>query len=291
MSDTTCPECEAPLREGATFCTGCGHRLAAPGPPPGGDVTQADRPAAADATRIDNPGLSDATQTFAPPPSAPPPAAAQGAPWEPAQGAGGSPAAPSTPAAPPQGGPSWGAPPQPAAPPWQQAQQSPQAPQQQWGQQAYGAPAPASTSSSKAGSPIGGIVAILGAILTLVGLFTAWIGSNQSDNTITGWALASGDEFLESNDPYIILALGVAALVIGVLVFTGIARSIVRIAAVVIGLAVIGVTVRDWLSIADLAKDFPSDVEVTAQFGFYLTIAGGVITAAAALMPGAKSST
>ena len=130
---------------------------------------------------------------------------------------------------------------------------------------------------------------ILGAILTLIGLFTAWIGINKPDTTFSGWALVSGDEILKSNDPYLILALGVAALVVGVVLFTGTARSIVRIAAVVIGLAVIGIAARDWLSITDVAKDFPSDVKLTAQFGFYLTIAGGIITAVAAVLPAKKS--
>lgn len=287
MSDTTCPECAAPLREGATFCTSCGHRIAATAPPSGGDATQADAPGpGAEATRVDNPALSDATQTFEPPT---PPAPGPGAPWEPAQGTHTPPptSAPSAPAGPPPNAPSWGAPPQQAAPPWQQAQQ---APQQPWGQQPYGAPAHTTTSSSGGGSPIGAIVAILGAVLTLVGLFTAWIGSNVTDDTITGWALASGDDGFESNDPYIILALGVAALVAGVMLFTGAARSIVRIAAVVVGVVVVGVAIRDWLSIADIAKDLPSSVEITAQFGFYLTIAGGVVTAIAAVVPGSKES-
>lgn len=135
-------------------------------------------------------------------------------------------------------------------------------------------------------------MALVGGILALVGLFTAWVGVNVGDMTTTGWGMVGGknDLNLESNDPYILLALGVAALVIGVLMFTGTARILVRAAAGVIGLVIIGIAIRDWLSIADLATDLPSEIEITAQFGFYLTIAGGVVTAIAAVMPNSKSS-
>ncbi|QXC61656.1 hypothetical protein KSP35_02055 [Aquihabitans sp. G128] len=130
-------------------------------------------------------------------------------------------------------------------------------------------------------------------MLTLVGLFTAWIGNNQTSDTITGWQLATDDKIgFESKDPYLLLVLGLAALVVGVLLFTGKARPIMRIAAIVIGVAVIGTMVRDWLSIVDLVKDnFPSNVKVSQKFGYFLGIAGGIVTAVAALLPGKQAGT
>lgn len=304
MSDsTTCPNCRATLPDGATFCTSCGTRIgeaaaAAPPSPP------------EDATRVDTPGLHDSTQVFSPPPAAP------AAPWQPAESstpppapaweapaASAPPAPPSWEAPPAAAPPSWEAPAAPAAPAWNQPpaqqaqpwQQPGGAPPQQWGGaqapgQQWGAPPAATSSASTGGSPIGGLVALVGGVLTLIGLFTAWIGTNLTDDTTTGWALASGDEGLKSNDPYLILALAIGALVLGVLLFTGTSRSIVRIAAVVVGVAVVGTAARDWMSIADLAKDLPSSVKIEAKFGFYLTIAGGIVTAVAALLPAKKTT-
>ncbi|HEX2575659.1 MAG TPA: zinc ribbon domain-containing protein [Aquihabitans sp.] len=285
MTDTiSCPNCSASLPSAATFCTSCGTRLgdtatAAPAGP-------TDPPA--DATLVDHPGLHDSTQVFTPPPppAAPPAPPASNPPWQPADA--------TPPPAPPAGAP-WSPPGTPPGQSWQQPPAAP--PAQGWGPPAaapagqWGATAttPGSTGTTdKAGSPIGGLLAVLGGILTLIGLFTAWVGNNQTDETTSGWDLVSGDKGLESQDPYLILALGLGALVIGGLLFTGAARQIARIAAIVVGLVIVGVAARDWLSIADLAKDLPSDVEITAKFGFYLTIAGGIVTALASLLPAAR---
>lgn len=290
MSDsTTCPNCSAPLPAGATFCTSCGTRTGEASPEAPSEASSAPP---ADATRVDQTGLHDATQTYSPPSSS---ALAPPSPWQPADAPSDPPPAPSSwetpPSAAPTGAPAW----QSQAPAWQQAQ--PAAPPQAWGTapppappQWGAAPAAAPSTAKDGGSAIGGLIAVLGGILTLVGLFTAWIGTNVNDETTSGWALASGDEGLKSNDPYLILALGIGALVLGVLFFTGAARLIVRIAAVVVGVAVVATVVRDWVSISDLAEDLPSTVEITAQFGFYLTIAGGVVTAISALMPAKKAT-
>jgi uncharacterized membrane protein YphA (DoxX/SURF4 family) len=134
-------------------------------------------------------------------------------------------------------------------------------------------------------------VAILGAILVLVGVFTPWISNNQDDPQFeaSGWDLAAGDKALESTDPYVLLALGAVALAIGAILLLGVLRPVARIAAVVVGLVVIAIMVRDWLSIADAVTDRGSDFEITAQFGFYLAIAGGVVTALASLLPAGRS--
>jgi len=286
---TTCPNCSATLPAGAAFCTSCGTRT-----PEAPDAAAAP---AGEATRIDNPGLTDATQTYSPPPTSP---------WQPADGPSAPPAPPSWEAPPsaPTAAPAWQSPApatwspppgqQPQAPAWQQAPPG-AAPPKAWGTAPPGppqwgaAPAAPATTATKGGSVLGGLIALLGGIITLIGLFTAWIGTNVNDETTTGWALASGDEGLKSNDPYLILGLGIGALVLGVLLFTGAARIVVRLALIAVGIAVVATAVRDWTSIADLAKDLPSTVEITAQFGFYLTIAGGIVTAIAALMPGKKN--
>jgi len=290
VSDTKdCPNCSAQLPASATFCTSCGTRIgegAQGAPPPSSSAPE-------DATRVDNPGLGDSTQVYSPPPVAPPQQSyAPSAPWQPAD-------APSSPPPGPPPAAPWNPPGNQQAPPWQQPQQQPQpaGPPQGWGAPAGGAPqwgaqapAPGASGTKDGGSPLGGLVALVGGVLTLVGLFTAWVGSNQTDVTTSGWDLVSGDKGLKSNDPYLVLALGIGALVLGIVLFTGVARPIVRIVAVVVGLAIVAVAARDWLSIVDLVKDAPNDVKITAEFGFYLTIAGGIVTALAALLPASNTN-
>jgi len=329
VSDTTtCPSCSATLPAGAAFCTTCGTKIeapaaAAPAPPaPSVDDTRVDNPGLADATQVYSPpppepvaappapapwqpadtGTPPAApaweQPAAPEPPAwsPPPAAAPPPAWEqpaapaaapPQWGAPGAPGqlgqpaglggagAPGAPGAPPVGGvpPTWN---QPASPP-------------AWGAVPAAAPAP-SSSSSGAGSPIGGILALLGGVLALVGLFSAWIGTNITDTTVTGWKLAAKDSGFKTNDPYILLALGIVAIVLGVLLFTGTARTPVRVVAIIIGLAIIGTHVRDWMDIADIAKALPSSVKITAKYGFYLGFIGAGLLIVGALMPGKKSA-
>lgn len=125
----------------------------------------------------------------------------------------------------------------------------------------------------------------------MIGIFIAWfeLSAGGVSESITGWELASGDKGLESKDPYILLALGIAALVIGVVLFMGQMRPIARIAAVIVGIAIVGVTANDWMTTASLVEDnFPSTVELSGGIGFYLTIAGGIVTAAAAALPAKK---
>lgn len=138
------------------------------------------------------------------------------------------------------------------------------------------------------GSPLGGISALVGAVLVLVGLFTAWLGNNITDDTLSGWELLDGDNGFETSDPYLLLALGIVGLAVAVALFRGVARTPMRIVAVVVGVAVVVTHARDWMDIADIAKKLPQGVEITAQFGFYLGIAGGVLVALSALMPAKK---
>ena len=293
MSDEiTCKYCSAAVPLGAVFCPSCGTWL-------GGSMQTAEPTAAfprqawtLDATRVEAPEPIDTTQVFSPAPAQPlatpfnqdPPS-----PWQPAETR----LTPTawTPPAPPPGAPSWQAPgPAPGAPQgWEIAPATPR------GAPSVTAPGPA----TKGGSVLGGTAALLGGVLTLVSLFTAWIGSNSPHQTVTGWDLTSGDAVLslvsgrsihfESTDPYFLVGLGLGALAVGVLLFTGTARSIVRVVAAAVGLAIVGVLVRDWLSIADVLQDI-SGAEVTRQFGYYIGLGGGVLTIIAAMLPGKKRS-
>lgn len=63
------------------------------------------------------------------------------------------------------------------------------------------------------------------------------------------------------------------------------------VVAILVGMGIVGVAARDWLSIVDVVKseDAFKGIDATAAFGFYLTIAGGVVTALAGVMPAKKS--
>lgn len=313
MSDTTlCSNCGSALPAGAAFCTNCGTRLdAAPVVPPPGP----------DATRVDTPSLNDATQVFSPPPAAPTGPSA----WEPTNWgtstpppSGQAPPPPAAPLAPPPGAPlapppapappgapAWQAPPAtPAAPPpgtanWGAAPPSAAPPTPAWTPPG-GTPTPGVTGAApKSGSPLGGIAAVLGGVLVLAGTFTGWVVNKATDGAISGWDMTSGDKgfrlpsgsmlTFKSSDPYLVLALGLGALVIGIALFTGAAAKPARLAAIAIGVAVVIVMALDWTSITDLvSKNAPSDFEVKTGIGFILAAAGGVVTALGGVLPGKK---
>jgi hypothetical protein len=294
---TTCPTCAATLPAAAVFCTNCGARLGGAPPVP----ASAPPPPPVDPTRVDNPGLTDPTQAYAAPPPAPgalpfapaPPPPAPSAPWQPASDTSGPWAgAPTAPPA-PADTPAWvhaaqalsTAPPPPttAVPPVG----------------GFGGPASAPApgpGGSPGGSPAGAILALVGGVLTLVGTFLPWVTNNLTDAGLSGWDLTSGDKgfrlpdgtllTFESLDPYVLVALGALSLFVGVMSFGAATRKVARLLAVVSGLAVIGLLVRDWTSLASVVSDkAPVGFEVESAIGFYLAIAGGGLTALSALMP------
>lgn len=307
MTDpTTCSNCGAAVPGGAAFCTSCGTRVAeapsaaTPPPPP------------ADATTVDGPPLSDPTLVAGAPAAAPPPPMPPAAPWAPpaaphapppphAPGAPGAPAGFGPPSAAPAGwppSPGTAAPP-PGAPTFGAPSAAPPTAPGQWGAPAdagaaWGAPAAAAAAAPKgpARSPLGGIAALLGAILTIAGVFSGWVTLGPDGNTVTdsAWSLTGGDGFLKSNDPYLLVGLAAVAIIIGVLLFAGVARPLARIAAILVGIGIIATAALNWASISSFVTDnFASDFKATTAIGFYLVIAGGVLTAVAGLLPAKKS--
>jgi len=310
VSDTTtCSNCGTEVPPTASFCTGCGQPLSAaaapppPPPPPAAEPTSGD-----DATRVETPGLNDATQVTPPPPSAPapspyaapappPPAAPASGPWGPSSSepptaapwspptTTGQPASPAAPAAP-----SWQqptAPPAPAGYPpagadWQPAGAAAAAP---WG---AATEADAAPKKQTGGSVFGGLIGLIGAVLVIIGVFSGWVKLG-STGTVTAWSLTEGEGLLKTQTPYAILVLAAASVVVSLVLFTGIARTLARIVAALLGLAIIGATAANWGEIASFVTDnFPSSFEATTAVGFYFAIAGGVLVFASALMPAKK---
>lgn len=147
------------------------------------------------------------------------------------------------------------------------------------------APAPADDGH---GSLIGGILALLGGIFVLIGLFTPWIGGNVGGDTLTGWGLTPGDNGLSlpndqillfsSKDPFALLLLGIAGMLIGVLLISGRSRALIRTAGAAVGAAILILLAVDWITMSRLVSDkAPSTFQLAAQPGFYLAIGGGLL--------------
>jgi hypothetical protein len=137
---------------------------------------------------------------------------------------------------------------------------------------------------------LGGIVGLVGAALTIAGVFSGWVKLGDT-GTVTAWSLTEGEGLLKTQTPYAIVALAVVAAVVALLLFAGVARTLVRIVAALVGIAIIGVTAANWGEIASFVTDnFPSSFEATTAVGFYLAIAGGVLVLLSALMPAKKKA-
>lgn len=320
MTDTTaCPTCGATLPAAAAFCTSCGASVAATAPsepagavPPPPAVEPPAAPPAAppppppppglDDTRVDTPGLTDDTQVQAPPVAPPtftPPAAPADAAWAPASSGtpvppGGSTSAPwNPPASPPP--PTWNQPapaPAPGYGPPTTDQQSWTAPSAAPLPGTWAAPASEPTMAKKRRpSVLGGLVALVGAVLALVGIFSGWVTIERpgTSETITAFSMTTGDEVFKSNDPYLLVVIAVLGIAVAVVLLAGFARALARVGAAIAGVAIVAITALNWLSIASFVEDnLSSEVEVTTAIGFYLAIAGGILLAVAALMPAKK---
>lgn len=303
MTDQTCPQCGASVPDGAAFCTSCGTSLTDP------SATAADTSPTGppeDVTRVEQPGLQGETRVLPEtPPSGPAPDAVPSSPTTTPP-----PPEPAATFAPPPPQPAWGSTPsdqgwgpQPGGPPssWDAPAPAPSS----WDQP--GAPAATSwpaasapTTTEPARAPAGAIVGVVGALLTIVGLFLPWVSANTGTNlslvgnedSLTGWALATKAEIrITTNDPYLLLALGILALGVSVLLFVRAAPAL-RIALAVVGLAIVGLTIYDLSSIRSVVQDtFSNDEKVTPQLGLWLTLGGGIVCIVAACLPAARRST
>lgn len=128
-------------------------------------------------------------------------------------------------------------------------------------------------------------------MVTIAGVFSGWVTLDPGTNseTVSGWSLTVGDGLLKSNDPYLIVGFAAVGVVVAVLLFAGVARPVARIAALIVGVAIVVTAALNWSAIASFVTDnLPSSFDATAAIGFYLAIAGGVLVAVSALMPAKK---
>jgi Tryptophan-associated transmembrane protein (Trp_oprn_chp) len=144
-------------------------------------------------------------------------------------------------------------------------------------------------------TPLGGILALVGGALLVIGSFLDWAEVSGTGTTVT----ASGTEGM---DGWITLVAGAIALVVGLAMMRGVGKRAVGVLAIVAGLVGGGVGVLDALTAKDsvldsaaeeLAREFGGSVEemralldaaidagdlgVTVAIGLYLVIAGGAL--------------
>jgi hypothetical protein len=135
---------------------------------------------------------------------------------------------------------------------------------------------------------LGGLLGLVGGILAIVGVFSGWVKLGTT-GTVSAWSLTAGEGLIKTSTPYAIVGVSVLAIVFALLLFTGIARTPVRIITALLGVAIIGITAANWAEIASYVTDnFPSSFEATTAIGFYLTIVGGVLVIVSSLLPAKK---
>ncbi len=315
MTDTlSCHNCGTVLPPDAAFCTKCGTKVEA-----GASSETASSPTSdaamvpEDVTRIETPGLHDTTRVIpeAPPTEAPMAWSAPAASPAPERSGWAPPAAPSPP--PPWQPPptaateqrAWQPPPQPpqwareepaGAQPWS-GPSPPSAPPSQWQQpapDAWPTAGPTPVSSRKSSATLAAILAFLGAILLVVGVFTLWLQSATGSSVkLTGWEMITVDKgdasSLKSPDPAILLGIAAASIAVGGLLVAGRYKILMRILLIAAGIGVAVVLVRDYLSIKDAVKKaFSAGTTIDFQYGFWIAAAGGVVLIVAALVPAGK---
>jgi len=164
--------------------------------------------------------------------------------------------------------------PQPSAPPWQ-GQQPPAGPQQ-WqapGQQQWpGAGQAGSASpSSRPNNLPAGLLALLGGLLLIAGVFGQWVRTTAE--TFSGWSA--------SPDAKVVLALGIAALVVGGLLLAGVRHVALRFVLIALGVAALVYAVVDMLSVGN---DVAESLNPAIGWGLFLLPVGGVILVVAGLL-------
>lgn len=307
MTDETCPQCGATIPTGAAFCTSCGTRLA-DAPTTSAAVT--DTPQNEDVTRVEDPGLQGATRVLpeTPPasstPDDPTTGSATGSATPPPQSTPPATFAPPPPAAwgNPQGEQGWG---QPAATPPSSWDSPPPAPSS-WDQPGTPAAAtwpaaatpPAVSTAATGPAPASAVVGVIGALLTIIGLFLPWVSARTgttlslvaNEDSLTGWALATRSNLrITTNDPYWLLALGIVALIVSLVLFVR-GMPLLRIALGLVGLAIVGLTIYDYSSIRSVVQDtFTTQEGIDLRIGLWLSLAGGVVCLVAACLPGSHA--
>ena len=127
-----------------------------------------------------------------------------------------------------------------------------------------------------------GGLAVLGGIVAVTSVWLNWITVDIGDlgsSTATGWK--------STDDAKIVLALGIAAAVLGAILFAS-RQALLRLLVLAAGLGALAVGIRDLLDVGPVADEIAkSGLPVSghqAGVGLYLVLAAGVLLVIAAVL-------
>ncbi len=279
MPDQTCANCGSNVPDRAAFCPECGTPRDAEAGTVAADRSGSDRSA-------DDPtGVMPSTQVL---PETEPAIASPPDPqtsWQtptPRQ----DPGTPAWQSPPPASTPTWQA---PAPPPgWQSppsgppADGPPGAPAAGW-QAAYPSSSTGtSAAKSSAGDPVAGALGVVGGAIAVLAVFLTWIKVE-----LGGIGSTSGTGWRTTQDGKIMLAIGIAAVILGAILFAN-RHFGLRLLLLAAGMGAIAVGIRDLLDVGPVADEIKkTGLPVTghsAGIGLYLVLVAGVVLVLAALI-------
>ncbi len=292
MPDQTCANCGANVPDRAAFCPACGT------PRDVGVGTADVDDGGSDRSAEDPTGVMPSTQVLpeTEPASASPQSSDTG--WQ-----------TPTPRQDPAGTPTWQSPPPASTPTWQASEaptapawQSAPAPPPGWQSPPSGPPAdgppgaPAagwqaahpssstgtSAAKSSAGDSVAGALGVVGGAIAVLAVFLTWIKVE-----LGGIGSTSGTGWRTTQDGKIMLAIGIAAVILGAILFAN-RHFGLRLLLLVAGVGAIAVGIRDLLDVGPVADEIKkTGLPVTghsAGIGLYLVLVAGVLLVLAALI-------
>jgi hypothetical protein len=125
-----------------------------------------------------------------------------------------------------------------------------------------------------------GIIVLIGALIAMASVFMDWAVAEFMGNKegITGWDFydEGKDAFDQYLYPMIILILGVVAIIMGILEFTGMGNTVTRVITLILGVLVI---VFSYLTYSGYLDLFPAAMEefIDMGYGIYLEFLAGIM--------------
>jgi len=121
-----------------------------------------------------------------------------------------------------------------------------------------------------------GIIALIGAMLSVMAVFLNWITAEVVDIGMSGWELYMGiEEFSQYFFPLIVLVSGVIAVVLAALEILDMGNEITRIAMLITGVLIIAFSFYTYYAFTDDVGELA--VAFDMGIGVFLEIIAGVI--------------
>ena len=131
-----------------------------------------------------------------------------------------------------------------------------------------------------------GIIVLVGALIAMASVFMDWVVIDfLGKEGVTGWDFydEAGDAFDQYLYPLIVLILGVVAIIMGILEFTGMGNTATRVITLILGVLVI---VFSYLTYSGYMDMFPSGMEefIDMGYGMYLEFVAGIMLIVAPIL-------